>query len=677
MRILKHLVVLFVLCLPSLSAADDLPVLHHVLRVTPDIQTGSLQVEDTLRVPDSLRVNGAFTFTLNPAFTLAVPVDTAPLPAVPFDYAQGTGAAGRYSIPLSASQREITLKYRGSLPSTPDCAWLTQACVLLNAQGIYLDSASQWYAQSANALHTVELHTTLPEGWVSLSQGKPTADGWAETQPQDSLYLLAGKFHVYQQAGKHATAMVYLQQADEALAQRYLQATQQYLDTYSDLLGAYPYAKFATVESFWETGWGMPSFTLLGSRVMRLPFILHSSFPHEILHNWWGNSVYVDASQGNWSEGLTAYLADQRIKQQAGEGAEYRRTTLQKYATFVGQQDDFPLSNFRSRHDETTQAIGYGKSLMLFHMLRQQIGDAEFFKGLQQFYQRYRFQPATFGNLLDSLHADKAFRQTWLESTGAPHLSIQAHTLMPQGTGYRLQLTLQQTQSGKAFPLAIPARIRFAGEQAAQRETLQMTQATQTFELSLPSKPVQVALDPDFDVFRLPDAAEMPASIGVLYGKAKKTYVLARNTDAAMQLAWESWLDTLKAQDNTLSVQYDDAPLPDTGTVILLGGDNAALQGLLDRAGEPFRMTDAAFTLNSVNYTCGLHTLALGLRAGQQDVVLLDASSPDGLDKMLAKLPHYGKYSYLVFNSASGENVAKGQWDVTDSPLTLDFSNPR
>jgi hypothetical protein len=144
-----------------------------------------------------------------------------------------------------------------------------------------------------------------------------------------------------------------------------------------------------------------------------------------------------------------------------------------------------------------------------------------------------------------------------------------------------------------------------------------------------------------------------------------------------MQVAWESWLDALKARDPTLRVQYDDAPLPDTGTVILLGGDNAALQGLLERAKQPFNMTDAAFTLNSVNYTCGLHTLALGLRAGQQNIVLLDASSPDGLDKMLAKLPHYGKYSYLVFNSATGENVAKGQWEVTDSPLVVDFPTHR
>ncbi|MDD5391715.1 MAG: M1 family aminopeptidase [Thiothrix sp.] len=661
MWILKHLFILMILSLPVPVAADNLPVLHHVLRVMPDVKTGSLQVEDTLTVPDTLRHDGQFAFTLGSAFSLNSPRTQ-------------TLAPNRYSITLPPEQQAITLTYSGKLASTPDCAWLTQTCVLLNERGVYLDGNSQWYPQVTDALHTFDLQMRLPEGWVSLSQGEQTAQGWRETHPQDSIHLIAGKFHVYQQSGKHATAMVYLQTADETLAKRYLQTSQKYIDSYSALLGDYPYAKFATVESFWETGWGMPSFTLLGSRVMRLPFILDSAFPHEILHNWWGNGVYVDASHGNWSEGLTAYLADQRIKEQQGEGIEYRRAALQKYATFVGEQADFPLASFRSRHDATTQAIGYDKSLMLFHMLRRQLGDEKLFTGLKGFYRDFRFRPATFGDLLAALQVDASFQHEWLETTGAPQLKIASHTLKPAASDYQLELTLEQTQAGKAFPLDIPARLQFTdSKQPEQRETLHMTQAKQTFTLKLPAKPKRLALDPDFDLFRLPDPAELPASIGVLYGKETKTYVLSRKTDAAMQVAWESWLDALKAHDKTLRVQYDDQPLPDTGTVILLGGDNLALQGLLERAKEPFRLTDAAYTLNSVNYTCGLHTLALALRAGQQNMVLLDASTPDGLDRMLAKLPHYGKYSYLLFNSGTGENVAKGQWEVQDSPLVVTF----
>ena len=93
---------------------------------------------------------------------------------------------------------------------------------------------------------------------------------------------------------------------------------------YRELVGAYPYSKFAVVENFWESGLGMPSFTLLGPRVIRLPFVWKSSLPHEIAHNWWGNGVFVDMRRGNWSEGLTAYLADHLIKEQRGQRPEHQ-----------------------------------------------------------------------------------------------------------------------------------------------------------------------------------------------------------------------------------------------------------------------------------------------------------------------------------------------------------------
>ncbi len=124
--------------------------------------------------------------------------------------------------------------------------------------------------------------------------------------------------------------MAFLRKPDQALADRYLDATAQYLEMYRGLLGPYPYSKFALVENFWETGYGMPSFTLLGEQIIRFPFILHSSYPHELLHNWWGNGVFVDLAGGNWCEGLTAYLADHLIAEQRGQGADHRRAILQK-----------------------------------------------------------------------------------------------------------------------------------------------------------------------------------------------------------------------------------------------------------------------------------------------------------------------------------------------------------
>ena len=35
------------------------------------------------------------------------------------------------------------------------------------------------------------------------------------------------------------------------------------------------------------------------------------------------------------------------------------------------------------------------------------------------------------------------------------------------------------------------------------------------------------------------------------------------------------------------------------------------------------------------------------------------------------KLPHYTKYSYLVFEGDGPANIAKGQWPVNESPMKV------
>ena len=184
------------------------------------------------------------------------------------------------------------------------------------------------------------------------------------------------------------------------------------------------------MENFWETGYGMPSFTLLGPTVIRFPFILTSSYPHEILHNWWGNSVFVDYSTGNWCEGLTAYMADHLIQEQRGKGEDYRRGTLQKYRNYVKESRDFPLSEFRSRHSAATEAVGYGKTLMGFHMLRLYLGDEDFRSGLATFYRRFRGQRASFGDLQAVLEDTSGkelgwFFQPWVERPGAAAFEVE------------------------------------------------------------------------------------------------------------------------------------------------------------------------------------------------------------------------------------------------------------
>jgi len=84
-------------------------------------------------------------------------------------------------------------------------------------------------------------------------------------------------------------------------------------------------------------------------------------------------------------------------------------------------------------------------------------------------------------------------------------------------------------------------------------------------------------------------------------------------------------------------------------------------------------VTDSTITLNGESYPRYGHTFVL---AGQdydgfdKYLVILTTDS-ESLPRVGQLIPHYGKYSYLVF--AGPRNVGKGQWPTTHSPLKKDL----
>ncbi|MFQ5585835.1 MAG: M1 family aminopeptidase, partial [Thermodesulfobacteriota bacterium] len=375
---------------------------------------------------------------------------------------------------------------------------------------------------------------------------------------------------------------VLLRNRDEMLAQKYLETGAQYLAMYTELIGPYPYGKFALVENFWETGYGMPSFTLMGPQVIRFPFILHSSYPHEILHNWWGNGVFVDFESGNWSEGLTAYLADHLIKEQRGQGVEYRLTTLQKYLDYVAGGKDFPLTEFWSRHSPATEAVGYGKTMFFFHMLRLQLGDDLFTRALRQFYSDNKFTLATFEDLQDTFSAVsgrelKTEFDQWIRRTGAPELRVRdAHTTV-EGEGFRLTAVIEQIHEGPAYRLRIPVAVHLKDSEEAFQTTIPMDTKVMEISLHLPALPLRLDIDPEFDIFRRLDRNEIPPALSQAFGADTALIVLPSTAPEELRKEYRRLAETWQQSPTRkieIKLDSDIDRLPKDRTVWLFGREN-------------------------------------------------------------------------------------------------------
>jgi len=687
--------------------AHALAAVHHDLAVVVGVDRGHIEVTDTITV--SGNAVRELEFTLHPGLSPEVLTRAAKLTASgradgadsPAQTGETQGADPRpahYRVELPAGQQQFTLRYHGVIrhalqqDGAEYARGFRETAGTITTQGVFLAGRSLWYPDIAGELMSFDLSVRLPPDWYGMSQGERVAretgrqyvrEQWRCHSPQQEIYLIAGQFTEYTQTAGDVLAMVLLREPDPALAQQYLDATADYVRLYSELIGPYPYSKFALVENFWETGYGMPSFTLLGPKVIRFPFILHSSYPHEILHNWWGNGVYVDYDNGNWSEGLTSYLADHLIKEQRGEGVEYRRTTLQKYTDFVRQQQDFPLTAFRSRHGAVTEAVGYGKTLMLFHMLRLELGDEDFIRGLQTLYRQNRFRLAGFATLERAFSAAARqpladFFAQWVQRSGAPQLQVaQAHT-RPQQGGYVLSAVIEQVQKEAPYALEVPLAVRLEGREQAWQTTVSLAARRVSLELQLPARPLQLDVDPQFDVFRRLHRNEIPPAISQALGAEQLLIVLPDAAPAALGSGYESlaraWQAERPGQVEVIA-DSDLESLPDDRSVWLFGWHNR-FRPLLARALADYDYADqdTAVQINTNRLGQDDHAIVvLGRRSEHPDQALgwLAAGQAAALPGLGRKLPHYGKYSYLAFTGEAPDNVLKGQWPVVHSPLSV------
>ncbi|PLX54055.1 MAG: hypothetical protein C0611_02045, partial [Desulfobacteraceae bacterium] len=327
---------------------------------------------------------------------------------------------------------------------------------------------SGWYPQPDDLVE-YRLSVTLPEKFIAISESERTTiqrQGRTKTfvfefnHPLDSLHLAASNRYVQKKDRyKNVDIEAYFFKEDAHLADAYIGHTKKYLAMYEEMLTSFPYRRFAIVENILPSGNSMPTFTLLGNQVVRLPFIVKTSLGHEILHQWFGSSVYIDFVSGNWAEGLTTYLSDHYYAALEGKDTAYRKQILVDYNAYVHGDNAMPLSDFTSRSNKTQSVIGYGKGAMLFHGLNRRYGDETFYAALKNFIRQNLFRQASW---LDIQHAferatgEKLYTYfgDWLTRKNIPRLDVKNTKLyVAQG---KLKLDFDLLQQGEPYPLNIP-----------------------------------------------------------------------------------------------------------------------------------------------------------------------------------------------------------------------------
>ena len=677
------------------ALASEWPI---ALDVVLDPASRSLQVEAELRPTER-----DFRFVLHANLRVAsAEVDGKPLRV---EAAGGRGELRVWRIRLPA-EGVLRVRYGGTLPALDaglDHREVLQGMAPMAApSGTFLSAGSAWYPRPAEVF-SYRVDVRVPGGQRVVVPGRLVAEhlpgeegaaaGVAGLRPDtpasargmlardyrarfefdhaaDGIDLMAGPWivreHRVERVGAEPLRLrTYFPPALDAepgLAEAYLHDSARYIARYSARIGAYPFTEFSVVASPLPTGFGMPTLTYLGEQVLRLPFIRATSLGHEVLHNWWGNGVLVDYARGNWSEGLTTFMADYAYKEEQSEAAarEMRLGWLRDFAALPmdGQQ---ALAAFRSRTHGAAAAVGYGKAAMVFVMLRDLIGEAAFDRAIKLFWEQNRFRIAGWKELQLAFEQASGrvladfFRQ-WLDVAGGPKVALEQAYFVAQGNGGGV-LHVELSQSGPTHTLHLPLQMEDGS--GSQTRWLNVSKARETIRLTLERAPQTLSLDPELRVWRRLDEAQLPPILRRWMLESAPQVVIADEGDAALAQAGKSLATRFFERPPRV---VSRAALSSARDPVLLVGTHAAIDVTLAHAGLPPRPASLGARGTAQVWT---------LREGARSVAVVSARDPAALAALERPLPHYGGQSWLL---AEGSRVfERGVWDAQGAAVAVEM----
>jgi aminopeptidase N len=278
---------------------------------------------------------------------------------------------------------------------------------------------------------------------------------------------------------------------------------------FSRLVGPFPYEKLAHVQSSTRFG-GMENASEIfyADQPFRTGRMTDEVVAHETAHQWFGDAVTEREWPHLWlSEGFATYFAALWDRASRGDSA-FRarmsaiRSTVLADTTAVAKRP--VIDTIETNLLALLNRNSYEKGGFVLHMLRVQVGDSAFFRGLRAYYAAHRHSTALSDDLraaLESASGQKLgwFFDQWLRRPGYPELTA---AWRYDSTSREVAVTITQGDRFGAFrvPLTV-AVVDSAGVE--HRASISLSAAADSagqLRLPLPSPPRDVVLDPDVEL---------------------------------------------------------------------------------------------------------------------------------------------------------------------------------
>ena len=375
-----------------------------------------------------------------------------------------------------------------------------------------------------SAKATVTFNITAPADQEVVANGRldhVTSSGtlrtWSYSEgvpiPPYCMMIGVGQFAKVQSAERAVTPLsYYVPMSERELAQKGFSPAAPVLEFFSQTVTRYPYEKLALIVGATRYG-GMENSSAIvftstifnrptragTSKAFGVPAGNVTLIAHEIAHQWFGDSVTESTWSDLWlSEGFATYFAGLFVQRYESEEA------FQQYMKDASRQ----VFNYEKEHrtpifDRDTENLmellnpnNYQKGAWVLHMLRSNLGDAAFFRGIRAYYEAHKSSVATTEDLRAALEKSsgkdlRAFFARWVYDTGHPQYELKWFWLGKK----ELRVVLSQIQSGNGF--VDPVHITISTAKGKRDVVLKPTGKLFIERIPLRDKPVQIDFDPD------------------------------------------------------------------------------------------------------------------------------------------------------------------------------------
>lgn len=271
------------------------------------------------------------------------------------------------------------------------------------------------------------------------------------------------------------------------------------LNFFIENVGEYPFEKLANVQSKTRFG-GMENAgnifyfekSVTGKREHE------DLIAHEIAHQWFGNS----ATEANWphiwlSEGFATYFTNLYIQKAKGEAAFQQRLSNEKEKVIAySKEQQIPIIDYVSTNlMSLLNPNSYQKGSWFLRMLHLKLGNEKFWKGIQLYYNTYKFKNATtddFRNCMEKVSNRnlEEFFHEWLGQAGHPILKTS--WIYHQK---KVRLIIEQSQEHNfKFPLDIQLIYK---DGTSEIKTIQVTNKFAPHGIPTKGEVINVKLDPN------------------------------------------------------------------------------------------------------------------------------------------------------------------------------------